>query len=78
MQDANLVYGILSIVGGFGIIALSVNAFFLKGIYDRLGTVEIAQASIFAREEAKEKRIERLEQNENILFERINKLENQL
>lgn len=61
MQEASIVYTILTIVGGFGIIALSINAFFLKGIYDRLGTVEIAQATIFADGKSRENRISSLE-----------------
>lgn len=59
---------IVSIVGAFVTLALTINAFFLRGIFSDLGAVKIKLAEIMARSDAKEERLKKLE-------ERIDKLE---
>lgn len=68
----------LIIIGSFGTIALSINAFFLKGIYSDLNDVKIQIAKIFARSEAKEKRITDLEVNQKEMIGRLNRLERKI
>lgn len=52
---------VLAIVGSFGTLALSINAFFLKGIYTDLNDVKIKMAQIFENAKNKDKRISALE-----------------
>ena len=77
-MDLQTLYTILIIVGTFLSIGMGVNAFFLKGIYDRLGTVEIGQATIFAQGRSREKRIEHLEQENKEIFGRLNLIEREV
>ena len=69
---------VLSIVGFFGICALGINGYFLKGIFSDLGTVKIKLAEISARGEAKENRLDKLEVNEKEIFERLNIVEREV
>lgn len=55
---------IFLLVGGFGTLALSINAFFLKGIYSDLNAVKVSIAEILVRSKDKERRIAELEDNE--------------
>lgn len=64
---------VLSIVGAFGVLALGVNGYFLRGIFQDLTTVKIHLATMSARSEAKEKRIDNLEAHVKEIFERLNK-----
>ena len=64
---------ILSIVGAFGVLALGVNGFFLRGIFQDLNAVRVQLAELSTRGEAKEKRIEDLERNERDIYHIINK-----
>lgn len=66
---------ILAIVGSFGTVALAINAFFLKGIYNDLNSVKINIAKIFENSKSKERRISELEANEREIFKRLNELE---
>lgn len=66
---------VLSIVGFFGIMALGINGYFLRGIFQDLNSLKVSFAGMFARSEAKEERIIKLEDNQKEIFERINKLE---
>ena len=61
---------LVSIVGAFGVVALSINAFFLKGIYSELNIVKIQIASIISGSDFIRKEIERVEresQNEHLM-----------
>lgn len=78
MKDVSVIYGVLSIVGVFLSIAVSIVAWFLKGIYDRLGTIEVAQATLIANDKHKEQDIEELKIQNRILFEEVNKIKGQL
>lgn len=69
---------ILSIVGTFGTIALAINAFFLRGIYLDLGDVKIKLVEISTRSEAKEERLNKIENNEKEIFDRLNILEREV
>ena len=69
---------IISIVGFFGTLALTINAFFLRGIFQDLNAVKIKLAEMTAFSASKEKRITDLEINEKEIFERLNILEREV
>lgn len=69
---------ILSIVGVFGVLALGVNGFFLRGIFQDLNAVRVQLAELSARGEAKEKRIADLERNERDLYHNVNRCRERL
>lgn len=69
---------LFSIVGIFGTLALSINAFFLRGIYQDLNAVKIAMAQISTRGEAKEKRLDTNDENIKEIYARINSLEREV
>lgn len=69
---------ILTIVGFFGTLALSVNAFFLRGIYIDLNDVKISQAIIIANSESKEKRLCELEKEMKAQREKFHTLNTEL
>lgn len=69
---------VLSIVGAFGVLALSINAFFLRGIYGDLNTVKIQMARAFERSDAKEKRIEVLELTQKEIIDRLTMVEREV
>lgn len=52
---------ILGIVGTFGIIALGINGFFLKGIFGKINDVELKVVAMITGSESKERRISTLE-----------------
>lgn len=66
---------ILAIVGFFGTLALSVNAYFLRGIYSKQQEIEIKITELLVKEKEKERRIEKLEDNEQEIFKRLNEIE---
>lgn len=66
---------VLSIVGSFGTLALLINGYFLRGIFQDLNEVKIQLATMVERSQAKEDRIKKLEDNERELFDRINNIE---
>lgn len=66
---------VLAMVGAFGTIALSINAFFLRGIYTKQVEIELKVTRLIVKEEDKEKRIDRLEEFEEKARERLHKLE---
>ncbi len=66
---------ILSIVGAFGVLALGINGYFLRGIFQDINAVRVVLAAMGAHGEAKEKRIDTLEANQKEIFERLNKVE---
>lgn len=66
---------ILSIVGTFGTIALTINAFFLRAIFDDLNAVKLSIAKMYERGNAKERRIMELESNQKEIYTRLNALE---
>ena len=66
---------VLSIIGGFGTLGLTVNAFFLRGIFIDLNTVKVRLAEMSARSESKELRIANLETSDKEIFERLNRIE---
>lgn len=69
---------VLSIVGAFGTLGLTINAFFLRGIFMDLNTVKIEIAKMVTRSEGKEERIKRIEENEKEIFERLNIIEREV
>lgn len=69
---------ILSIVGGFGTVALTINAFFLRGIFVDMNAVKIKLAEMSARSEGKQKSIDVLEANQKEIFERLNIIEREV
>ena len=69
---------VISVVGAFGTIALTINAYFLRGIFHDLNAVKIKLAEMGARSESKELRIENLERNEREIFDRLNILEREV
>ena len=75
MNNYQIVALVLSIVGVFGVLALGVNAFFLRGIFADLGTVKVKLAEISARSDAKEARLDKIEENEKETFKRLNEIE---
>lgn len=52
---------VLGIVGTFLTISLSINAFFLRGIFLDLNDVKVRIASIFENSKNKDKRLDKLE-----------------
>lgn len=69
---------VLSIVGGFGTLALGVNAFFLRGIYQDLNDVRINVASIITDDKSKEKRIDALEKEADKMREKFHAMNTEL
>lgn len=69
---------VLSIVGGFGTMALAINAYFLRGIFQDLNTVKIELARMTERSDSKEKRIEYLEASQKEIFQRLNEVEKRI
>lgn len=63
---------VLSVVGFFGTTALTINAFFLRGIFQDLNAVKIEIAKISVNSDAKETRIRDLEANQKELYNKIN------
>lgn len=74
-MEASVWYIILSIVGFFGTMALGINAYFLKGIYDRVGTVEVSLATVIVNDTHKQKEIDANREDIKLLFSRLNKME---
>lgn len=66
---------VLSIVGSFGVLALGINGFFLRGIYKDLNALRVEFATMSALSEGRKERIDKLEINEKEIFERLNQLE---
>lgn len=66
---------VLSIVGSFLVIALGINAFFLRGIFSDLTLLKVELARMIERSDAKEARLDKLEINEKDIFNRLNALE---
>ena len=69
---------VITIVGAFVTLGLTVNAFFLRGIFLDLNAVKIELAKMFERSNAKEERLSNLERNEREVFERLNILEREV
>ena len=69
---------VLSIVGVFGTVGLTINAFFLRGIFLDLNAVKIQLAEMSARGEGKQKSIDNLEANQKEIFERLNIIEREV
>jgi hypothetical protein len=69
---------ILGVLGVLCVLALAINAFFLRGIFGDLGAVKIQLAAMAARSESKELRLSNLEKNERELFKRLIELEKQI
>lgn len=69
---------LVAIVGAFGTLALTINAFFLRGIFIDLNDVKIKLAQISARSESKEARLQNLERNEREFFDRLNIVEREV
>ena len=67
-------YLILIIVGCFLSIGMAINAFFLKGIYDRLGNVEVVQATIIADSAHIKDELDEQKQINKMLFDEINRI----
>lgn len=65
----------LSIVGAFITLALTVNGFFLKGIYSELGSVKVQLATMSAHAEDKSMRIQKIETKQDKFEKRISELE---
>lgn len=78
-MSVQVILALLGILGTLSLIALAVNAFFLRGIFSDLGAVKIQLAEISTRSDeknkAKEKRLDDLEKNEKEVFRRLNDLE---
>jgi len=53
---------VISIVGFFGTIALSINAYFLRGIYSKQIEIELKVTKLIVKEEEKDRRIDELEE----------------
>jgi hypothetical protein len=66
---------VLSIIGSFLVVALGVNGYFLRGIFQDLNDVKISIARMMAQEEAKDRRIESLEENQKEIFTRLLNIE---
>ena len=69
---------LLSIVGFFGVVGLSINAFFLRGILQDLNDVKIKLAIMSGRDAGTEKRISDLEGETKESRERLHALGNLL
>ena len=66
---------LITIVGAFGTLALTINAFFLKGIYTKQNEIEIKVVELLTKEKQKTKDIEELKENQKDIFERLNLVE---
>ena len=66
---------LLSIIGIFITIGLSINAFFLRGIFVDLNDLRVRFAEIATNGKNTARRIENLEDTEKEIFHRLNKLE---
>lgn len=73
-----ILYVVLSIIGGFITVGLTINAFFLRGIFRDLGEVKIKLATMYERFDSRDLRIEKLEENEKEIMDRINILEREI
>ena len=69
---------IISVVGACVTLGLTINAFFLRGIFLDLNAVKVELAKMFERSTAKELRLENLERNEREIFDRLNILEREI
>ena len=70
MEPKDLVivfYVILSIIGFFGIIALSINAFFVKGLLVSLNQVKIQSAMLLERSSNADERLKTVEKRMSAL-----------
>ncbi len=56
---------LVSIVGAFGVIALGINAFFLKGIYSELNDVRIQMATMLSNNTFLQTKVQELETRVN-------------
>ena len=77
-METEVILWALGIVGACGTMALSVNAAFLRGIFQDLNTVKIEIARIGERSDSKVKRIEDLEINQKELYNKINNIERKI
>lgn len=64
----------ITIVGLFGTLALSINAFFLRGIFYDLNEVKVKLAQIMENSKAKELRIEKLEAKIELLDKEVERV----
>jgi len=69
---------VLGIVGAFLVVVGSINAFFLKGIFNDLAELKVGFARMIVLDETKEARIKELEDNQKEILEKINNLEKEL
>ena len=66
------------ILGTFITIALSINAFFLEGIYTKQNEIEIKVAQLLVKEEVKSKAIEELKLADKEILKRLNRVERKI
>jgi len=76
---------VLSIVGAFGVIALGVNGFFLRGIFQDMNEIKVQMAVIMGRHDAETEKLAKLETDLKSVWvaiedmkERFHKLGNKL
>lgn len=77
-MDAKTLYTVLIIVGSFLSVGMLINGFFLKGIYDRLGNVEIGQAEIMNENKNFQRFIDEQKEINKDLYDKIDKIKGQL
>lgn len=68
----------LGIIGTFGTLALSINAFFLRGIFKDLNAVKITLAEIITGSKDKQKRLEKTEKEIETIREKFHALNNEI
>jgi hypothetical protein len=77
MSDQILLYG-LGIIGVFGTLALSINGFFLKGIYDDLNTLKMTTIESVTNGNNREKRLQDVEDEIKALREKFHFINTEL
>lgn len=69
---------ILGIVGVIGTVALSINGYFLRGIYKDLNEVKIDLAKMIENSESKEFRIKELEKEHHSMRKKFHDVNNKI
>jgi hypothetical protein len=75
-MDEKVFYSILSIIGFFCVVGLSVNAYFIKEMLESLNQVKVQTAVLIEKSESKEARLSKVEREQDSMRKKFHELIN--
>ena len=77
-MEAKVFYTILSIIGFFCMVGLSVNAYFIKEMLESLNQVKVQTAVLIEKSESKEARLARVEREQEAMRKKFHDILNKV